>query len=105
MSKRLVNYTSLNNLALLYYNQGRYSDAEPLYLQALDLMKQLLGQNHPLVATSLNNLAGLYDNQGRYSEAEPLYRQALEIAVQQLGEDHPNTQIISDNLSRPLDQS
>ncbi|WP_193431323.1 tetratricopeptide repeat protein [Moorena producens] len=41
----------------------------------------------------------------RYSEAEPLYRQALEIAVQQLGEDHPNTQTISRNLSRLLDQS
>ncbi len=27
--------TSLNNLALLYYSQGRYSDAEPLYIQAL----------------------------------------------------------------------
>ncbi|NEQ87226.1 MAG: tetratricopeptide repeat protein [Moorea sp. SIO2I5] len=68
------------------------------------MRKQLLGENHPDVATSLNNLAGLYYNQGRYSEAEPLYQQALEIAVQQLGENHPNTQTISRNLSRLLDQ-
>jgi hypothetical protein len=26
--------TSLNNLALLYHNQGRYEAAEPLYQQA-----------------------------------------------------------------------
>ncbi len=39
---------------------------EPLYLEALDLRKQLLGDNHPDVATSLNNLAALYDSQGRY---------------------------------------
>ncbi|WP_146034064.1 tetratricopeptide repeat protein, partial [Nostoc cycadae] len=28
---------SLNNLALLYNSQGRYSEAEPLYIQALAL--------------------------------------------------------------------
>ncbi|WP_130758767.1 tetratricopeptide repeat protein, partial [Microcystis aeruginosa] len=52
---------SLNNLAGLYDSQGRYTEAEPLYLQALDLYKRLLGDNHPHVAQSLNNLAGLYD--------------------------------------------
>ncbi|NEQ80480.1 MAG: tetratricopeptide repeat protein [Moorea sp. SIO2I5] len=76
-----------------------------LLRDSLDLRKQLLGQNHPDVATSLNNLAALYYYQGRYSEAEPLCCQALEIAVQQLGENHPLTQTFSDNLSRLLDQS
>ena len=61
--------TSLNNLAGLYDNQGRYSEAEPLYIDALALRKRLLGDDHPAVASSLNNLAGLYKNQGRYSEA------------------------------------
>jgi tetratricopeptide (TPR) repeat protein len=64
-------------LAGLYYSQGRYSEAEPLLVQALALKKRLLGEEHPSVASSLNNLAGLYDSQGRYSEAEPLYEQAL----------------------------
>ena len=71
--------SSLNNLAGLYRNQGRYSEAEPLYQQALEIRKRLLGEEHPDVASSLNNLAGLYDNQGRYSDAEPLYQQALEL--------------------------
>ncbi|WP_130758759.1 tetratricopeptide repeat protein, partial [Microcystis aeruginosa] len=65
---------SLNNLAGLYKSQGRYTEAEPLYREALDLRKRLLGDNHPDVAASLNNLAGLYKSQGRYTEAEPLYR-------------------------------
>ncbi|MGB5960661.1 MAG: tetratricopeptide repeat protein, partial [Coleofasciculaceae cyanobacterium] len=59
--------TSLNNLAYLYNAQGRYTEAEPLYLQALELRQRLLGDNHPLVAQSLNNLAYLYNAQGRYS--------------------------------------
>ncbi len=38
---------SLNNLAVLYLTQGKYEQAEPLYIQALELRKQLLGVNHP----------------------------------------------------------
>ncbi|MEM8717231.1 MAG: toll/interleukin-1 receptor domain-containing protein, partial [Cyanobacteria bacterium P01_G01_bin.4] len=68
---------SLNNLAGLYKDQGRYSEAEPLLQEALVMRKRLLGTEHPAVATSLNNLAALYDDQGRYSDAEPLLLQAL----------------------------
>jgi tetratricopeptide (TPR) repeat protein len=32
--------TDLNNLATLYRTQGRYGEAEPLYLQALELDKR-----------------------------------------------------------------
>nr|NCR06836.1 tetratricopeptide repeat protein [Microcystis aeruginosa LG13-03] len=81
--------TSLNNLAALYESQGRYTEAEPLYLEALDLKKRL-GDNHPSVATSLNNLAGLYRSQGRYTEAEPLYLEALDLYKRLLGDNHPD---------------
>jgi tetratricopeptide (TPR) repeat protein len=60
-------------LAYLYFEQGRYAEAEPLFLQALELSKRLLGQENPNVATILNNLALLYLEQGRYAEAEPLF--------------------------------
>ncbi len=36
-----------NNLAELYNFQGRYSEAEPLYIQALALRRKLLGEEHP----------------------------------------------------------
>lgn len=65
---------TLSTLALLYRSQGRYTEAEPLFLQALELSKHILGNNHLDVATSLNNLALLYDSQGRYSEAELLHK-------------------------------
>ncbi|MFM6061426.1 MAG: tetratricopeptide repeat protein, partial [Microcystis panniformis] len=65
-----------------------------LYLQALDLHKQLLGDNHPSVALSLNNLAYLYNSQGRYTEAEPLYSEALQICEQSLGIAHPTTMTV-----------
>ncbi|MCY7278579.1 MAG: tetratricopeptide repeat protein [Phormidesmis sp. CAN_BIN44] len=89
---------SLFWLAYLYESQGRYAEAEPLYLQALEIWQRQLGDDHPYVASSLNNLAALYKSQGRYAEAEPLYLQALSIALEKLGETHPNTQTIRKNL-------
>jgi tetratricopeptide (TPR) repeat protein len=91
--------STLTNLALLYYSQGRYDQAEPLYLQALELSKRLLGEDHPHVATSLNNLAALYYSQGRYDQAEPLYLQALELSKRLLGEDHPHVAQSLNNLA------
>ncbi len=51
--------TSLNNLALLYYSQERCDEAEPLYIQTLELKKQLLGENHPNTVTIRENLENL----------------------------------------------
>jgi tetratricopeptide (TPR) repeat protein len=39
--------TSLMNLAAVYYAQGQYSDAAPLYHRALMLQEQILGPDHP----------------------------------------------------------
>ena len=82
-----------------YDSQGRYGEAEPLYLEALAMRKQLLGEAHPDVATSLNNLAGLYASQGRYSDAEPLYLEALAMRKQLLGEAHPDIATNLNNLA------
>ena len=78
--------------------RARYSEAQPLYEQALEIRKGLFEGDHPDVALSLNNLAFLYDRQGRYSEAEPLYEQALEMLEQTLGTEHPNTITARNNL-------
>jgi tetratricopeptide (TPR) repeat protein len=91
--------TSLNNLAVLYQSQGCYSEAEPLLVQALEMRKRLLGNEHPDVATSLNNLAELYRSQCRYSEAEALYGQALEMWKQLLGNEHPDVATSLNNLA------
>jgi tetratricopeptide (TPR) repeat protein len=49
--------TSFNNLAGLYYSQGRYELAEPLYIQALELCEQSLGIAHPTTITVQANYA------------------------------------------------
>jgi len=47
--------TSLNNLAALYYSQGRYTEAEPLYREAIKIATQVLGKNHPDSQTIMEN--------------------------------------------------
>jgi tetratricopeptide (TPR) repeat protein len=91
---------SLNNLAALYRSQGRYSDAEPLCRDALEMSKRLLGDEHPAVATSLNNLALLYAAQEQFEKAVPLLEQALRTFRQLLGDEHPHTQILEQNVKQ-----
>ena len=91
--------SSLNNLANLYYSQGRYSEAEPRYLEALKMRRRLFTGDHPDLATSLNNLAFLYYSQGRYSEAEPRYLEALEMRMRLFTGDHPDVAQILNNLA------
>jgi len=49
----------LNNLAGLYYSLGRYTDAEPLYIEALKITELSLGVNHPNTITVRENLKSL----------------------------------------------
>jgi tetratricopeptide (TPR) repeat protein len=104
MKKHLV-ALSLNNLASLYYAQGRYADAETLYTRSLAIREKVYGPDHPDVALSLNNLAELYRVQGRYPEAEPLYKRSLAIREKALGPDHPDVAQSLNNLGSLYDMS
>jgi tetratricopeptide (TPR) repeat protein len=57
-------------LAKLYKSLGRDQEAEPLFLQSIELLQQTLPENHPDIARSLQNLSKLYAAQGRADEAE-----------------------------------
>jgi tetratricopeptide (TPR) repeat protein len=90
---------SLNQLATLYDSQGKYDEAEPLFLRSLFIREKQLGENHPDVATNLNNLASLYESQRKYNKAEPLYRRSLAIRENQLGKNHPYVAESLNNLA------
>ena len=92
-----------NQAGFFLDSQGRYVEAEPLYLEALEISKAELGDRHPYTAMSLNNLAILYKSQGRYVEAEPLYLEALEIRKTELGDRHPYTAMSLNNLAALYD--
>ncbi len=65
-----ITFTSMNNLANILDNQGKYEEAEQMHRQTLELKEKVLGKVHPDTLGSMNNLAIVLDNQGKYEEAE-----------------------------------
>ena len=81
----------MNNLSNLLKDQGKYSEAEPLYRESLRGCRQTLGEKHPSTLGSLSNLANLLRHQGKLSEAEPLCHDVLSARRETLGETHSAT--------------
>jgi tetratricopeptide (TPR) repeat protein len=64
--------TSLNNLAKLYGNQGKYEQAEPLYQRALSIDERALGPQHPTTQRIRANYTRLLRTMGHDAEAAAL---------------------------------
>jgi CHAT domain-containing protein/tetratricopeptide (TPR) repeat protein len=90
---------TLNNLALLYGDQGRDAEAEPLHRRALAIMEKVHGLESNEFATDLGNLAALYQRQERYAEAEPLFKRAVAIREKSLPPNHPDLALSLNNLA------
>jgi len=72
----------------VYQLQGRYDDAEPLFLENLTSSRRVLGDDHPDTLMTMSGLGDLYVKQRRYEEARPLLEAALDARLRVLGEDH-----------------
>jgi len=87
-----------DQLASLYVEQGRFDDAETLYLQSVDRSRRVFGDVHPETATRINNLAALYYRTDRLDEAAAHYENALAIQRELLDPLHPNLLTVMNNL-------
>ena len=90
---------SLYSLAIGYYNQAKYAQAEPLFQLALNMYEKKLGPDNTTVAALINNLGSVHEHQGHLAQAEPLYKRVLEIDEKVLGPDHPNVAVALKNLA------
>lgn len=78
---------TLNNLAAIYHEQGKYTMAEPHYKRALDIRIRLHGETHPDIAVNHHNLAVLYSARRMYPMAENHYKLALQMKEELHGKD------------------
>jgi hypothetical protein len=64
--------TSIGNLAVICWSQGRWEEAEQLEVWVMEARKMKLGAEHPDTLTSIGNLALIYWSQNRWEEVERL---------------------------------
>src|SRR5262245_13592237 len=70
---------SLNNLGAVCAEEGKYREAESIYLRGLDMWRRIEGADPLTIAVALSNLAGTSANQKQPSRADMYYKQAIEI--------------------------
>jgi len=65
--------TAMNNVATLFQALGRYTEAEPLLLEASRIQGRTLGSDHPHTVASLSNLATVYEAMGQAERAAAMH--------------------------------
>jgi serine/threonine protein kinase/Flp pilus assembly protein TadD len=89
-----------HNLALLYWNWGRYDQARELFELARAGLTARLGPEHPDALMVLQNIALLDIMCGEYDSAERRLAIVLEGRKKRLGDDHPDTLVAMCSLGQ-----
>ena len=79
---------SYNNLADWLRRHEQLEEAEPLFVEALDLCREHLGPTDQTTMIVTANLGSLYLSQDRLEDAIELHGQAYRFACKTLGDDH-----------------
>ncbi|MEM1209048.1 MAG: tetratricopeptide repeat protein [Planctomycetota bacterium] len=77
---------TLINVACAYYKLGRFDEAEPLFVEALEIRRNELGETHALTADAIAHLADLREAQGRNQEAIDLRVRAADLTADSRGQ-------------------
>jgi tetratricopeptide (TPR) repeat protein len=83
--------SALSDLAVLYQDQNKFSEAEELYTRALRGMENTIGPSNESALRLIGNMGTLYYKQGKLLEAEKMYERALRGTEEVLGPDHLST--------------
>ncbi|KAF1967114.1 hypothetical protein BU23DRAFT_427965, partial [Bimuria novae-zelandiae CBS 107.79] len=79
------------NLASTYSDQGRWPEAEALFVQVVETCKTKLGADHPDTLTTMHNLAFTLEGRRLTDKAIPLMEDCFKRWAATLGPQHPNT--------------
>ncbi|MCB9187756.1 MAG: tetratricopeptide repeat protein [Flavobacteriales bacterium] len=75
----------LNNAAELYRMSGNYTLAESYYLNSIENIIGLFGEDHGSLGVNYNNLGLLYENMGDRDQAVKYYLKSIEIKEKRFG--------------------
>ena len=99
--------SSMSQLGVIYFEQGRLQRSKVLYLQVVELSEKILGKEHPRTLEFMGHLATVCQQQqyrlcslekivGKRQpseDVERLHRQIVDLSAKLLGAEHPLTLI------------
>ncbi|KAB8072454.1 violaceus kinesin [Aspergillus leporis] len=100
--KRHEHNDFLSRIGKCLQSDGRYNEAEILFIDVLKIRERTLGLGHLDTLASASNLGSVLDDEGKYEEAEAMHRRALEGREKVLGPEHPDTLASVDHLGSAL---
>lgn len=77
-----------NEIGAFYKGEGRFSEAEACFGQAVDIFQSETGKESSAYATALNNLAGTHRLMGEADKAETEFMSCLELYAATVGRNH-----------------
>ena len=93
---------SLNNLGQMLITINQFEEGAKAIEEAIELLKQEAGEEHPAMQTLRSNLAGAEEQAGDLKAAETQLRQVLAAQEAQLGPTAEGTVITRNNLGNVL---
>jgi tetratricopeptide (TPR) repeat protein len=82
--------TVVENLMVLYSEDRRYADCEPLIVRSIVLRERMHGATDEMLVNPLVNLATIYRHLQRYPDAEAALRRLIALLEHRRGPDHPD---------------
>lgn len=79
----------LLDLAYIYNNQGRFTDAEEMCKLGLALQEDVYYETHPYIAYTLRTLSSIYQGQRRFEDAHEALEKAMDIMHENFTADDP----------------
>ena len=98
----LVQSRLIHVIGGVYRSLGLYDRARPFHEQALEMRRELFGEDDPRTLDALNAMAGLEYFQGDFGEARRLFEEIVETRRGLLGNEHPDTLAAMSNLAATL---
>lgn len=90
------------DLAYLYKNQGKLTEAEAMCRSGLELQEKLYGKNHPHIAQTLRILSDICQGQVRYREAASCLERGIAIMRRVSGKNDPDVAPFKVDMARLL---
>lgn len=87
-----------NDLGVLHYWQGNFTDAKPLFIEALECYQRGIGIQTGEFAMVLKNLADVNTALGDFKSAEAQFLQTIDIQQRAFGDAHPQLAETMNNL-------